>query len=130
MLRLIFKILFALIFLGGGVMHFARPELYLPMMPPYIPAPELMIQLSGVAEFLLGALLIWPRTTRLAGWGLVLLLIAVFPANLHMAQNSALFPEMPEWGLWLRLPIQGLLIAWAYYYTRPVKAAPFRFESK
>ena len=120
MVRLAGKILFALIFLGGGVMHWARPALYLPMMPSYIPAPALMVQLSGLAELALGLLLLWPRTTRWAGWGLVLLLIAVFPANLHIALNPTQFPDLPVWGLWARLPVQGLLIAWAYFYTRPL----------
>jgi uncharacterized membrane protein len=117
------KILFALLFLVGGVVHLARPEVYRPMMPPYIPAPDLMILLSGIAELVLGALLLWPRTQRLAAWGLIALLVAVFPANVHMYLHPELFPDLPQVGLLVRLPIQGLLIAWAWVYTRPVKPA-------
>ena len=117
-LRLIFRILFALLFIGGGVMHLARPEVYQPMMPSYIPYPDLMILLSGIAEVALGALLLWPRTTRLAAWGLIALLVAVFPANLNMALHPEKFPDIPAAGLMIRLPIQALLIAWAWYFTR------------
>ena len=67
---------------------------------------------------MLGLLLLVPRFTRLAAWGLILLLIAVFPANLNMARNPALFPEIPPIAAWVRLPLQLVLIAWAYWYTR------------
>ena len=120
----VFRTLFALVFLGGGVNHFANPGFYQPMMPPYVPAPDLMIVLSGIAEIVLGAALLVPKTTRPAAWGLIALLVAVFPANLHMALHQAdLFPTFSPVALWIRLPIQGLLIAWAYAYTRPRRAA-------
>jgi gluconolactonase len=77
-----------------------------------------LVYLSGVCEIVLGALLLVPRWQSAAAWGLIALLIAVFPANLHMAQNSDLYPVVSPLGLWLRLPIQGILIAWAYWFTR------------
>ena len=112
------KIIFALLFVGGGVNHFLKPQFYLRMMPSYIPAHGLMVQLSGVLEVVLGVLLLIPQVSQLAAWGLIALLVAVFPANLHMALNADQFSEMPVIGLWIRLPIQGLLIYWAYRYTR------------
>lgn len=74
--------------------------------------------ISGVAEVALGIGLLIPSVSHLAAWGLVALLIAVFPANLQMALHPETFPELPVIGLWVRLPIQGVLIYWAYYYTK------------
>jgi uncharacterized membrane protein len=105
-------------FILAGANHFIKPEFYLPMMPPYIPAHELMVILSGIAEMILGLLLLVPKVSRLAAWGLVALLIAVFPANLHMALYSEQFPDIPQMGLWIRLPLQGVMIWWAWLYTR------------
>jgi uncharacterized membrane protein len=76
-----------------------------------------MVYLSGVAEILLGAMLMFSDFQRLAGWGLILLLIAVFPANIYAYQHQELLPAAPLLHL-LRLPLQGLLILWAYWYTR------------
>lgn len=117
LLSLLPKIIFAILFIGGGINHFLKPQFYLRMMPGYIPAPALMVQLSGVIEVALGVMLLIPQVSQLAAWGLIALLFAVFPANLHMALNAEQFSEMPVVGLWIRLPIQGLLIYWAYRYT-------------
>ena len=114
----VLKYLFGLMFILAGVNHFLKPEFYLPMMPPYIPAHELMVILSGIAEIALGIMLLIPKISRLAAWGIIALLIAVFPANLHMALHPEQFPDVPEMGLWIRLPIQGLMIWWAWLYTR------------
>ena len=89
-------------------------------MPPYIPNPVEMVMISGVAEIFLGLLLLFSQTQKIAAWGIILLLIAVFPANIYMAQHPELFPIVPRWGLYIRLPLQFLMIAWAYYYTRKV----------
>ncbi len=88
------------------------------MVPPYVPEPELMVQVSGIAELLLGILVIVPATRRRAAWGLIALLIAVFPANIHMALHPELFPDMTPVFLYLRLPFQGLFIFWAWIYAR------------
>jgi uncharacterized membrane protein len=116
-LRLLGKILFAALFLFTGVSHFTRTEFLLKAMPPYLPYPRELVLISGVFELALALLLLVPRTSKLAAWGLIALLIAVFPANIYMYQHAELFP-FPEIGLLLRLPIQGLLILWAYAYTR------------
>jgi uncharacterized membrane protein len=101
-------------FVFAGTMHFVIPKTYLRIMPPYVPAPEAMVYVSGVAEIAGGAALMHPATRRLGGWWLVATLIAVFPANLHMALNADDFPEIPggQAALWGRLPFQGVFIAW------------------
>lgn len=87
-------------------------------MPPYLPWHRELVAISGVAEIVLGALLLVRRSAVLAGWGLIGLLVGVFPANLHMATHPELYQSISPVALWLRLPVQGLLIAWAYWYTR------------
>ncbi len=114
--------LMAAFYFGAGVNHFVNPDFYLPIMPPYIPWHEAMIFLSGVAEVILGIALLIPRTRVLAAWGTIALLIAVFPANLHMALADVPVGDPPESAgvmRWVRLPLQGVLIAWAWWYTRP-----------
>lgn len=106
----------AAIFLVGGVAHLLRPELYRPIMPRPLPAPDLLILISGVAEIAGGIGLLMQRTRRPAGLGLVLLLIAVFPANVEMlrlsrAHGAAWWREAL---LWLRLPLQAVLMWWAW----------------
>ena len=106
----------------GGVLHLVRPDYYRPMMPPYLPAHDFLIWLSGVAELVLGLLVIDSVVRVYAAWGLIALLIAVFPANLHIALN-----DVPVFGAaegagafnWVRLPFQALFIAWAWWYTLP-----------
>ena len=110
--------LFGLFFMAAGANHFVNTPFYVSIMPPYLPWPVALVYISGVAEIGLGGLLLFERWSQLAAWGLIALLIAVFPANVHMA----LHPELYQWasplGLWLRLSLQGALIAWAYWYTR------------
>lgn len=98
-------------------------DFYVGMMPPYLPAHLALVCLSGVLEILGGTAVLIPRVRALAGWGLVLRLVAVFPANLHMALNTDLFSDISAVVLYIRLPLQGLLIAWAYWATRPDGAA-------
>ena len=112
--------LMGVFYILAGVMHFARPDAYMPMMPPYLPWHAELIFLSGVAEFVLGAAVLVSALRRLAAWGLILLLIAIFPANVHIAMhNVPLFGATEGAGIgnWIRLPVQGLLIAWAWWYT-------------
>ena len=113
------RYLFGLLFVAAGVNHFVNTAFYVRIMPPYLPWHEELVLLSGVAEIALGALLLVRRYARVAAWGLILLLVAVFPANLHMAMSPEQFPSISPLALWLRLPLQGVLIAWAYWYTRP-----------
>lgn len=120
--KTIFKYLFAIFFVLAGLNHFLNVDFYLKIMPPYLPWHLFLVYLSGVFEIALGLLLLIPKFTSLAGWGLIALLFAVFPANIHMAVNPQLFPEFSPMLLWLRLPIQFVLIAWAYWYTLPTIA--------
>ena len=108
----------ALFFVVAGLNHFLSAPFYLKMMPPYIPFHPAMVAISGVAEVVLGLLALYPRTRSLAGWGMIALLIAVFPANLYMYQNPTLFPNVPPMTLLIRLPMQGVLMAWAWWVTR------------
>jgi len=103
-------VLLGVFFVCAGVSHFTQTAFFVEIVPPYLPAPLALVWASGVAEIALGALVLVPATRRLAAWGLIALLIAVFPANVHMGHPSAL-------ALWLRLPVQGLLVAWAWWYT-------------
>lgn len=105
-------------------MHLVRPELYRPAMPDWLPAHEALILLSGLAEILGGASLLVPSTRPLARGGLIALLVAVFPANLHMALHPERFPDLPPAALWIRLPLQGLLIAWVARVGRPDPGDP------
>jgi uncharacterized membrane protein len=115
--KLVMKWLFGVFFVLAGINHFVSPDFYVRIMPPYLPWHLELVYASGVFESLLGVLLLIPRWSTVAAWGLIALLIAVFPANLHMALNANLYPEVSPVFLWLRLPLQGLLIAWAYWFT-------------
>src|ERR1700759_4731467 len=109
--------LLAAFFVLAGVNHFRMPLFYLRMMPPYLPAPLQLMEISGICEIALGVLLVVPRTARFAAWGLIALLIAVFPANLQMALHPETFPEFRSIVLMLRLPLQLVLIVLAWRYT-------------
>jgi uncharacterized membrane protein len=103
----------AIFFLVAGLFHFLKPELYLQIMPPYLPAPQSLVAVSGVAEIAGGIGLLIRPVRRAAGWGLIALLIAVFPANIYMLQHPGQFHFAP-WLLWARLPLQGIFIAWVW----------------
>lgn len=105
-------------FILQGINHFLNYSFHVSIMPPYLPYPGELVILSGIAEIGLGALLFFPRWQRAAAWGLIALLIAVFPANIHMALNANLYPNIPASVLWARLPFQFLFIAMAYWFTR------------
>ena len=112
--------LLAVVMTLAGVNHFVSPTTYVGMMPAVLPAPLALVYISGVAEMIVGLGLLPRRTRKLAAWGLVALLVAVFPANINMAVNALPLGDrsVPMWALWARLPLQLVLIAWAYRYTR------------
>lgn len=116
-IKVISKVVMGVLFVLAGLNHFLSTDFYLRMMPPYLPWHETLVYISGLAEMFLGVLLLIPQTSAIAAWGLIALLIAVFPANLQMALNPSTFPEFSEIALWGRLPLQAILIAWAYWYT-------------
>jgi uncharacterized membrane protein len=99
-------------------MHFVRPREYAAIMPDYVPAHRELVAISGVAEIAGGLGVLHPRTRRLAGSWLVATLVAVFPANLHMALHPERYRQIPRALLYARLPVQGLFIAWALRATR------------
>lgn len=107
--------LLAALFVGAGVLHFVRPEPFDRIVPPGLPlAPRTATELSGAAELLGGLGLLHPATRPAARWGLLALLVAVFPANVFMAQQAERFAPLPAWALWARLPLQPLLM-WAVW---------------
>ena len=119
MLRTALRLLLALLFLFAGTLHLANPRLFLPIMPPWIPWHLFCIELSGVFELLGGLGLLVPQRSvqRLAGFGLLLLLIAVFPANIYMAAAHIQVHGIPAqpWIAWARLPLQPLLMVAVYW---------------
>ena len=119
--KLVAKCAFATIFLVAGVGHFTSTDFFVKIMPPYLPFHRELVYVSGVFEIALGLLLLIPQTTRFAAWALIALLIAVFPANIHMFLHRELFQVSPLL-LLLRLPVQGTLILWAWVYTTPITA--------
>ena len=113
--------LLALLFIGAGVLHFLVPEIYLRIMPPYLLAPLLLVYASGAAEIVGGVGLLLSRTRQLAGWGLIVLLLAVLPANIYMLQTHGAGSSVPLWALWLRLPLQLVLGAWVWWSTQTTR---------
>lgn len=115
------------LYVVAGVTHFLVPEAFAQIVPPALPFPLALAYLSGVAEIALGLGVLFDRTRTLAAWGLVALLVAVFPANVYMATSGVVVTEGVSGTLdpspavrWGRLPLQVVLIAWAWWYTRPM----------
>ena len=115
--KLILKYVLGVFFALAGLNHFINPAFYLNIMPPYLPWHAFLVYLSGFFEVLFGILVLLSKYRRIGAWGIIAVLIAVTPANLHMALHTQLYPYIPPWALWLRLPLQLVLIAWAYWYT-------------
>ncbi|RAJ08574.1 putative membrane protein [Chitinophaga skermanii] len=90
-------------------------------MPPWLPYHDALIYISGIAEIMLGIGLMVKQTRVLAAWGLIALLIAIFPANIQMAINFVREHHPQTWVAFARLPLQLLLIYWAYVYTKPIE---------
>ena len=107
----------AAIYIVAGLNHFRNPKLYIRIIPPFFPNPNLLNTLCGIAELVLGILLCFRATTSFAAWGIIALLVAVFPANVFMLTNEKAGFGLPQWLLLLRLPLQIVLIIWAYIYT-------------
>ena len=103
-------------FVFGGVMHFVKPGMYVRIMPPWLPAPMALVLISGVFEIMGGLGVLHPATRWLAGWGLIALLIAVYPANIQMLLNAYAGNASTLWkaALWARLPLQIALIWWVH----------------
>lgn len=110
-------------FAFAGTMHFVIPRSYEAMMPPSLPRHREAVVVSGLAEIAGGAAVLRPSTRRFARWWLLALLVAVFPANVHMAVNPEQVEgldlnRVPRWALWARLPLQPLAMLWVWRATR------------
>ena len=120
------RLTLAVIMVAVGVLHFVADRFFVQIVPPQLPAPQWLVWISGVIEIALGLLLLPTATRRLAGYALIALYIAVFPANIYMAVANVQLQGMPAWfaqpsplALWLRLPFQLVLIAWAWWVSKP-----------
>lgn len=124
-IRELSRVLLAIAFVIAGANHFFDPATYLSMMPPWLPAPEWMNWISGAAEIAGGIGILIPRLRNAAAIGLILLLIAIFPANLHIALNGWAGMEIPHWILIARLPFQLLFIAWVFFSCSGLRPYPY-----
>jgi len=113
----ILTLLLAFLFIAAGIFHFLTPKPYLKIMPSYLAYHLELVYLSGLFEILGGVGVLVPRMRRYAGYGLIALLVAVFPANINMAVQSSEFESIPAYILWLRLPLQLVFIAWVWFCT-------------
>lgn len=112
-------VLLGLFFIAAGANHFVHPGFYLRIVPGYLPDHALLVAISGVCECLGGIGVLIPRTRRLAGIGLIALLIAVLPANVQMAQHPQLYGDIGSAiAFYIRLPLQLAIIAWVWWVTR------------
>lgn len=111
--------LLAAIFIGAGTLHLLRPGMFVSMVPPWLPAPTLLVLVSGVFEVMGGVAILVPRTRVVAGWGLIALLVAVLPANVHMLVEARTAGASLLWqlALLLRVPLQLVLIWWVHRAT-------------
>ncbi|MBA3533006.1 MAG: DoxX family protein [Ardenticatenales bacterium] len=123
-MMLFWRIVLSLFFIVAGANHFWNPRFYLRVMPPYIPYHEAAVSASGVLEILGGLGVLHPATRRLSGIGLILLLIAIFPVNVHMVLHRIPGINVSPTVLWLRLPLQLLCIAWVWFHTLRAPSAP------
>jgi len=126
-LKTVATVALAAFFISAGIGHFVYAEFLESIVPSWLPFPSALQYIAGVAELAGGFGLLIPKTRVWAAWGLVALLIAVFPANVDMALNPHPWPHAPAFlnldepdpaALWFRLPIQGVFIAWAWWLTR------------
>lgn len=108
----------AAFYVGSGLNHFLLPELHVAVVPPALPWRLPLVLVSGAAAMLLGALLLVPACRRLAAWGIVVLLLLLLPVHVHMVLHPEVLPWVPPWALWLRLPLQLVLVAWALWHAR------------
>ena len=106
----------ALFYIIAGIAHFLKPGMYKRIVPPFIRYPLTVVYLSGIAEFLLGLGLLTESLRSASARGLIILLVLIFPANIYMAVSQK-FRKIPRWLLYLRLPLQGVLIWWAWQYA-------------
>jgi uncharacterized membrane protein len=110
-------------FCFAGISHFTNPDFFVAIMPPYLPSPLALVHVSGVFEILGGLGVLLPQTRRVAGYGLLALLVAVYPANIHMALNPDRFPDISPTALYARLPMQFVFAAAVWWAIRPERGS-------
>lgn len=106
----------AAFFVAAGVNHFVKPRFYEQIIPPGFPSPKALVAISGVAEIAGGVGLLIRPLRRAAGWGLIAMLLAIYPANIYMAMEPNREPQrnFPRWTLFARLPLQAVFIGWVW----------------
>lgn len=109
--------LMAFIYIFAGINHFRKPKIYERIIPPYFPNAKMLNLLSGVAEIVFGILLMFPSYSKFGAWGIIVLLVAFFSVHIFMLQDKKAGFGLPKWVLWLRIPLQFVLIYWAFLYT-------------
>jgi uncharacterized membrane protein len=121
--RSVMRYVLAALLIAAGINHFVKPAFYVSIMPTYLPWHAELVFISGVIEIGVGVLLFFPAAGVFGRWSAIALLMAVFPANVHMAMHPELFPQFNPVVMWLRVPFQALLVAWVYWCTQPGRAS-------
>ncbi|GGG53950.1 DoxX family protein [Bizionia arctica] len=109
--------LMALIYVFAGIMHFVKPKMYMRIMPNYLPNHKLLVSLSGFAEIILGIALCFEKTRTFAVYGIIAMLAVFLLVHVYMLSSEKAGAGIPKWILILRLPLQLVLMAWAYFYV-------------
>ena len=120
LLKLITILIMAYFYISVGIKHFTEPEWFLQIYPPFLPFGLAAVYVSGFFEVLFGIMLLIPKTRYYAGWGLIALLIAVFPANIYLAYTNGAAMNISATVAWVRLPFQALFIGLAYWHSKDV----------
>ena len=128
-LKIVLKHLFAAAFILAGFNHFRIPDFYLRILPPYLPWPSTLHLTAGVFEVVLGVMLLVPRFQKLAAWGLVAMLVAFFSVHIHMVVHHDQY-EVRLSLLWVRLLLQFVLIAWAWWFTTTDEVMGLKYEPR
>ena len=105
-------------YISIGISHFTSPIWYVQIVPPYLPYELELVYISGLFEILFGGMLLFKKTRFLAGWGLILLLIAVYPANIYLAQTNGAAMGTTPLIAWGRLPVQFIFVGLAYWHSK------------
>jgi len=121
-LRIVGLIFLILLFFIAGINHFSNPNFYVSIMPPYLPLQKELAYIAGILEVLGAFGLLFAKTRRISGYSLIILLVMIFPANIHMAVHPEYFPNYTSLTIYLRLPMQFLFIAWVYWAAIRIKA--------
>ena len=111
-------IIMSLFYIMAGTNHFINPDWYVRIVPPILPFKTAIVYISGILEIILGSLLIFPKTRFIAGWGLIILLVAVYPANIYVALTNGEAMDITPLIAWGRLPFQFILIGLAYWHSK------------